>query len=147
MRVGASKPIFIFGFLVASPHWAFSHYHMAAHDWATWKPPIGPRHPLVQSTCHILCMPRMVRMPRVFLVPYDLPHGFMDATWHFLIGPHVDLKMSKMSDMWQPLVLLHHHDDVSMTHVMLCMCHIHCMDVDIICIDDDVSSTMLTHLC
>jgi hypothetical protein len=63
------------------------------------------------------------------------------TTWHFLIGPHVDLKMPKLSDMRQPLMLPRHHDDVNMTHVTLCVCHVNCMEDDIICMDADVSST------
>jgi hypothetical protein len=62
------------------------------------------------------------------------------TTWHFLIGPHVDLKMSKMSDMWQPLVLPHHHVDVIMTCVSLYVCHVLCTDVDVIRTDVDISS-------
>jgi hypothetical protein len=50
-------------------------------------------------------------------------------------------KKAKTNDMWQPLVLPRHHVDVSMTYVTSCLCHVHCMDVDVICIDVDVSST------
>jgi hypothetical protein len=61
--------------------------------------------------------------------------------WHVFIGPHVNLKSPKMSDMWQPLVLPHHHADIIMTCVSLCACHVCCMDDDVICTDADVSST------
>jgi hypothetical protein len=63
------------------------------------------------------------------------------ATWCFFIGPRIDSKMPKTSDMWQPLVMPHHHDDIDMTHVTFFLFHIHCMDVDIIFTDVDVSST------
>jgi len=38
------------------------------------------------------------------------------ATWHDPIGPWIGLKMPKLGDMWKPLVLPHHHDDVIHTN-------------------------------
>jgi hypothetical protein len=77
---------FFFEISVTGPHWEFSHCHVAAHDWATWQPNIGPRHSPVQSPCHVTCLPhhpatygtdatclpRPIR-PATWL--YGLPHG------------------------------------------------------------------------
>jgi hypothetical protein len=63
------------------------------------------------------------------------------STWCFFIVTQIDHKRPKMSDMWKPLVLPHHHVDVIMKNVSLYMCHILCTDADIICIDAHVSST------
>jgi hypothetical protein len=48
-----------------------------AHDWATWQPPIGPCHPLVQSSCHVTCLPTTYGTDATCL--YGLPHGCMDC--------------------------------------------------------------------
>jgi hypothetical protein len=63
------------------------------------------------------------------------------STWHFFIGPWIDQKNPKMSDMWQPLVIPHHHDDVIMTCFTSYVCHVHCTDVDVIHTDVDVNNT------
>jgi hypothetical protein len=69
-----------------------------------------------------------------------LPCPIRPATWHFLIGPHVDRKILKMSDTWKPMVLSCHRADVSMTHVILCMFHIHCTNTYVIHTDADINS-------
>jgi hypothetical protein len=133
-----TNPFFIFGFPLAGPHWAFSHCHVEATHWPTSSTctAILPRHLPATQACHVLYG------FHVYATSYTVYHVDVHTTmWHFLIGPHVDLKMSKMSDTWQYLVLPHHHVDVIMTCVTLCVCHIHCTDVDIIRTDADVSST------
>jgi hypothetical protein len=58
--------------------------HVAALDWATWKPLIGPLYPL--SCQHA--------MPTV-----------QTSMWHDLIGPWSGPKHQKPGDTWKPLVL------------------------------------------
>jgi hypothetical protein len=66
-------------------------------------------------------------------------------TWHDPIGPRIDLKMPKLGDTWQPLVLPRHHDDVmqrSACHVSSSFSfYVYYMDVDIIHMNSDVNST------
>jgi hypothetical protein len=50
-------------------------------------------------------------------------------------------KKSKMSDMWQTLVLPRHHDEKNMTHVSLYVSHVYCMDDDVIRTGADINST------
>jgi hypothetical protein len=80
---------------------AFVAYHVATPDWATWKPLIRPYHPL---PCHIHIITHVT-----------VPHHHTDATWHNPIGPQIGLKMPKLGDTWQPMVLPHHHADIMMT--------------------------------
>jgi hypothetical protein len=122
-----TPPFFFLHFSVVGHPCVFAHCHVVSHDWATWQPFIGPHHPLAQSPCHVL---------------YGLPRGCMDC--HVALSSLVHgltRKCPKMSDTWQPLVLPRHHADVSMTCVALCVCHVHCMDADVIRTDADVSST------
>jgi hypothetical protein len=92
---------------------------------ATWQPMTEPRggHSLAhvkllaRSRCHITSC--LVNLSCMVQMPRHLPCGCKDATWHFSIGSCVDLKMSNLSDTWQPLVLPHHHIDVIMTRVDL----------------------------
>jgi hypothetical protein len=49
--------ISLFEFSVARHHWEFSHSHVVAHDWATWKPIIDTCHLIVQSVCLITYFP------------------------------------------------------------------------------------------
>jgi hypothetical protein len=115
----APNPFFFFEILVFGPHWAFSHCHVAAHDWATWQPTIGPRQPLAQSPphhtpCHIMatCICHVTIRSATWL--YGLPRGT------FSLVHMIDPKMPKMSDTWQPLVLATSCcHDIIMTHVTL----------------------------
>jgi len=54
----------------SSYHWAFSHFHVASHDWTTWQPTIGPRQPTVQSPA---------------TSTYELPHQCAKSTCHVTI--------------------------------------------------------------
>jgi hypothetical protein len=78
-RSGGAPPdlagpfFFIFEIQFSGPHWAFSHYHMAAHDWATWKPTIGPCQPLAQSPA--TSPTTSSRHVRSATWLYGLPHG------------------------------------------------------------------------
>jgi hypothetical protein len=74
---------FYFWNLVLGHHWAFSHYHMAAHDWATWHPTIGPCQPPAQSpsTTTYGLPPQLPYHPSMlaFHFMYDLPCGCKDC--------------------------------------------------------------------
>jgi hypothetical protein len=107
---------------------------------ATWKPMTGPCG--IQSLSHSI---HLHIHPATFRTVCHVV--VQTTTWHFLIGPHVDLKMSKTSDTWQPLVMPHHHDDVSMTYDTLYMCHVYCTDADIICMMLTSPVWILTHPC
>jgi hypothetical protein len=109
-RFGGPTIFFFFEIRFSGPHWAFSHCHVAAHDWATWQPTIGPCQPPVQSpatSCHLSCHIILPHHPATS--PYICHVVVRTATWHFFIGPRIDPKNPKMSDTWQPLVLPHHH--------------------------------------
>jgi hypothetical protein len=140
LGVGASQPCLFLNFLVVGHPCAFSRCHVAAHDWATWWPFIGPCHHSAQS-CHVTSatssLPHVTCQVVVRSATwlYGLPCG----TFPLVHG--LTEKSPKMSDTWQPLVLPHHHVDVIMTHVTLCVCHVPCMDADVICTDADVNST------
>jgi hypothetical protein len=56
--------------------------------------------------------------------------------WCFFIGPWIYPKKKKTSDTWQPLVLPHHHVNVSMTRVP----HT-CTDAEVIRTDANVIRT------
>jgi hypothetical protein len=70
------------------------------------------------SSCHIILPCHFPRHRTVCHVAIWI------AMWHIFTGPQHDIKMPKMSDMWQPLVLPRHHADINMTHVTSCVCHI-----------------------
>jgi hypothetical protein len=112
--LATGQPLLKFEFSVSGPHWEFACYHVEARDWAMWRPFIGPHNPFTWSSFHITFLP-------CHLATYcmDCHVVVRTATWHFLIGPYFILKMSKMSDTWQPLVLPHQHVDVIMTCVTL----------------------------
>jgi hypothetical protein len=86
---------------------------------STWQPLTGPRgnQPLdhvTQLYYHLPCQCTVyhINMPHhciVFHVDVCI------ATWHIFTGPRNDLKMPKMGDTWQPLVLPRHHDDFMIT--------------------------------
>jgi hypothetical protein len=67
--------------------------------------------------------------------------------WHNPIGPWIGPKVPKLGDMWQPLVLPHHHADYNMTHVISFSYYVCCMDVDVIHMDTDISSTDVESSC
>jgi hypothetical protein len=113
----------------------------------TWQPMTGPRGGLSLAHITTSCTVTATSSCSISL-PHHLTGGCMvchvvvrTATWHLFIGPRIFPKSPKMSDTWQPLVLPHHHVDISMTHVTLCVCHIYCTDDDIIHTGVDVSST------
>jgi hypothetical protein len=113
------------------PHGITWGCHMSHFYWPIWWPKVPNQHAtwhVVIGPCqHVDIMPLTAtvlphHLPHPVWIPHHLPCGCMDATchlpcgvrchmvvrtamWHFLIGPHVDLKMPKMSDTWQPLVL------------------------------------------
>jgi hypothetical protein len=142
---GVLSYIYIYLFiLVTNPPWAFWGCHVAPSDLATWCPAIGPccpvtfhvgmmsfpcwlsrmlphgtsrgSHASVQTAqspttclyrCHVIVQTSM-----------SACHSTVQTSmWHDPIGPWISPKMPKLGDMWQPLVLPHHHSDISMTHV------------------------------
>jgi hypothetical protein len=130
----------IFGNPDVGHPYAFGCCHVEAHDWATWRPFIGPRHHSLHSHCHIILLRQLATSPDRWL--YSLPCGCMVchvAPFHWsTIFP----KSPKMSDTWQPLVLPRHHVDIMhMTHVTLYVCHVYCMNDDVIRTGADISST------
>jgi hypothetical protein len=119
LGVGANQPPFFYFWISSSwPSLGIFPLPHGSHDWATWQTTywptpstctiILPHHLPAMSTCHVLYRCHMSATSRT-----ACHVAVWTATWHFLIGPHVDLKMSKMSDMWQPLVLPRHHVDMS----------------------------------
>jgi hypothetical protein len=142
---GPTKSFFFLKFSITGCHWAFSHCHVAAHDWATWQPTIGPHQPLYNHPAtSAYGLPTQLPTQPATSAPRhctDCHVVVWTATWHNFTGPRNDPEMPNMSDTWQPLVLPHHHADINMTHVTSCTCHICCTDADIICTDVDVSST------
>jgi hypothetical protein len=74
---------------------------------ATWKPMTGPhgRQPLGHANHFHSHLPHHPTMSS-----FHVTVRF--ATWIFFIGPQINLKMTEMSDTWQPLVLPHHHDEI-----------------------------------
>jgi hypothetical protein len=116
---------------------------------AMWQPMTGPcgSQPLGHVNQLYNHLPRQCT---VFHLSYHiiLPHHSMvyrvavqTVTWHIFTGPRNDLKVPKMGDTWQPLVLPCHHDDVNMTCVTSCMCHVCCTDADIIRTDANINNT------
>jgi hypothetical protein len=82
---------------------------------ATWHPMIGSRGgQLLFNVNHLHGHP--AKSP---ICTVSLPRIVRTTTWHFLIGPCVSLKMSNLSDTWQPLVFPSQHAVVIMTHVAL----------------------------
>jgi hypothetical protein len=119
---------------------------MAAHDWATWKPTIGPRQPLynhaAMSTYGLKTQLPTYPATLSTISSYDLPHGCTEChvvvrttTWCNFTGPRNNLEMQNMSDTLKPC----HNAKVSMTHVSSCTCHVCCMDADVNNIDANSS--------
>jgi hypothetical protein len=104
----------------------------------TWQSMTGPRGDLslahvtsAMLACHVTC--RVAVCSAMWL--YGLPRGTFPLVHGF------DRQSPKMSDMWQPLVLPHHHADINMKHITLFVCHVHCTNDDIICTDADINNT------
>jgi hypothetical protein len=87
---------------------------------ATWHSLIGPR--VMLSLVHLsatslfgFAISTSSHLPHV---PTTSSYGchiiHTNDMWHFFIGPHGCLKMPKMSDTWQPLMLAHHPTNINM---------------------------------
>jgi hypothetical protein len=86
-----------------------------------------------------------------FILPRPLPRHCMvchvavwTATRHFSLVHGLTQKIQKRVTHENLSYWPRHHADINMTCVTSCMCHIHCMDADVICTDADVRR-MLTH--
>jgi hypothetical protein len=94
---------------------------------ATWHSLVGPpvaQSPLPMSTFYHITSSHFHINVWMLTVPstcHLMPHHRTDDTWHFFIGPHGCLKMPKMSDTWQPLMLPHHPADINMMSSCHCM--------------------------
>jgi hypothetical protein len=133
----------IFGNLDAGHPYAFGCCHVQAHYWATWRPFIRPRHHSLHSYCHVILLRQLSMSPDMWL--YSFPRGCTDyqvAPFHWSMEfPkksknewHVAASSVAMPPCW-------HHADIRMTHVTLCVWHVHCTNVDVIHTDANVGST------
>jgi hypothetical protein len=84
-----------------------------------WHSLVGPlayrvifihQHSTTSPSYHFHINVQMLILPATS----HLPHHRIVDTWHLFIGLHGCLKMPKMSNTWQPLVMPHHPVDVSM---------------------------------